>query len=66
MKRTHFQPRFAENVWTGIVKGMLIGPFFLPNRLTGETYLDFLQNNLPQLIEYIPLNMIKNMLVVST
>ncbi|KYN18781.1 hypothetical protein ALC57_08895, partial [Trachymyrmex cornetzi] len=32
-----------------------IGPFFPPPRLTGETYVDFLENELPALLEDVPL-----------
>ncbi|KAJ8964835.1 hypothetical protein NQ317_013345 [Molorchus minor] len=58
---TDFQQRFAINVWAGIVDGRLIGPFILPDRLTGLEYLHFLQNNLPELLEDVPLNVRENM-----
>jgi len=32
-----------------------IGPYFLPPRLNGETYADFLINQLPILLENVPL-----------
>ncbi|CAH1402685.1 unnamed protein product [Nezara viridula] len=32
-----------------------IGPFFLPSRLSGISYLHILQNNLHELLEDIPL-----------
>lgn len=56
IRRTNFQHRFSANVWAGIVNGILVGPFILPDRLTGDVYLDFLQNNLPVLLEDVPLN----------
>jgi hypothetical protein len=34
---------------------MLIGPVILDDRMTEQNYLDFLQNELPQQIEDIPL-----------
>lgn len=46
-----FQQTFSVNVWLGIIEDYLIGPFFLPVRLTGETYLHFLENELPVLLE---------------
>lgn len=61
VKRTHFQHRFSLNVWAGVLNGMLIGPYFFPARLTGDIYLDFLRNTLPQLLEDIPLNVRQNM-----
>jgi len=33
----------------------LIGPYFFDNHLNGETYLSFLQNKLPELLEEIDL-----------
>lgn len=50
------QDRFSVNVWAGIVDNHLVGPFFLPRRLDGRAYLAFLQNDLPGLLEEIPLN----------
>ncbi|KYN07050.1 hypothetical protein ALC62_01979 [Cyphomyrmex costatus] len=32
-----------------------IGPFFLPPRLTGEMYVEFLENELPALLKDVPL-----------
>ncbi|KAJ8949627.1 hypothetical protein NQ318_007392 [Aromia moschata] len=34
------------NVWAGIVANRIIGPFFFEETLTGERYLEFLQNDL--------------------
>ena len=34
----------------------MIGPFILEGRLTGEAYLRFLQEELPRLLEDVPLN----------
>jgi len=49
------QHRFSVNVWCGVLDNQLIGPGVLPNRLTGSTYADFLQNELPLLLEEAPL-----------
>lgn len=49
------QHRFSLNVWLGILGDRLIGPVFFPNRLTGELYLNFLRNDLPPLLEDVPL-----------
>jgi len=43
------------NVWYGMIDDMLIGPVILDNRLTGQNYLDFLQNELPKQLEDVPL-----------
>lgn len=52
---THFQEQFSLNVWGGIIGDNLIGPCFLPGRLTGQSYRLFLQNELPLLLEDLPL-----------
>jgi hypothetical protein len=49
------QHRFSLNVWMGIVHDKLIGPFFLPARLTGIAYEQFLNEELPMLLEEVPL-----------
>ncbi|KAJ8950084.1 hypothetical protein NQ318_017809 [Aromia moschata] len=41
----------------GFINNSLIGPIKLPNRLDGNSYLDFLQNTLPDLFEDVPLNL---------
>jgi hypothetical protein len=52
---TNFQQRFSVNVWCGIIDDQAIGPFILEYRLTGQSYLAFLQNKLPELQEDVPL-----------
>lgn len=49
------QHRFSLNVWGGIFKDKLFGPVFLPGRLNGQSYLEFLVNTLPELLENTPL-----------
>lgn len=49
---SHFQHKSPVNVWCGIVdNNYLIGVIILENRLTGDYYLKFLQNELQQLLE---------------
>lgn len=55
------QRRFSPNVWMGIISNHLIGPYFLPHNLNGETYENFLRQDLPDLLENIPLNLIRDM-----
>jgi len=50
------QLRFSVNVWCAVLDDQLIGPFILEGRLTGEAYLRFLQEELPRLLEDVPLN----------
>ena len=51
----NFQRRFTVNVWCGVLGNKLIGPFVFDNNLTGNAYEVFLQNELPGLLEDIPL-----------
>jgi len=53
---SNFQQRFSVNVWCAVLDDQLIGPFILEGRLTRETYLRFLQEELPRLLEDVPLN----------
>jgi len=52
---SNFQLRFSGNVLCAVVDDQLIGSFFLEGRLTGEAYLRFLQEELPRLLEDVPL-----------
>ena len=56
MREDRFQNQFCVNVWIGIINNRLIGPFFLSDRLNGEYFLHFLQEELPILLEDLPLN----------
>lgn len=58
--RSH-QYGFSINVWAGIIDNYLIGPFRLPNRLTGALYRNFLENDLNTLLEDVPLAIIGRM-----
>jgi len=53
---SNFQLRFSVNVCCAVLDDQLIGPFILECRLTGEAYLRFLQEELPRLLEDVPLN----------
>lgn len=51
----HTQKPQKVNVWCGILDGRVLGPYFFEETLTGERYLDFLQNDLiPTLITLYP------------
>lgn len=58
---TKHQHRFSLNVWAGIIENHLIGPYFFNGALNGETYLHFLQDVLPLLLEDVPLYIRANM-----
>lgn len=52
MAQTHTQRPQKVNVWAGLCRGQIIGPFFLPPTLDGESYLDLLVNRVgPRLAE---------------
>lgn len=61
MREDRNQYQFKVNMWTGILKGRVIGPFELPANLNGQNYLNFLQNDLPILLEEVPLNIYREM-----
>ncbi|XP_051176777.1 uncharacterized protein LOC127291620 [Leptopilina boulardi] len=54
-RETHFQRRFKLNIWAGMIDDVIIGPYLLPDRMTGARYLTFLQEELPHLLEDLPL-----------
>lgn len=58
--RSH-QYRFSLNVWCGIMGNHLIGPYFIEGRLTGEAYVNFLQNHLNNFLEDVSLTERRNM-----
>ena len=49
------QHRWSLVVWCGIVNGYLIGPYFFDGNVNGAAYLDFLQNELPELLTDVDL-----------
>ncbi|XP_026830318.1 uncharacterized protein LOC113563195, partial [Ooceraea biroi] len=51
-----FQYRWTINVWAGVIGDRVIGPYFLPPRLNGQVYAAFLENQLPLLLEDVPLD----------
>ena len=52
----NFQLRFSVNVWCAVLGDQLIGHSILEGRLTIEAYLRFLHEELPPLLEDVPLN----------
>lgn len=41
-------------MWCRIVGDRLIGAYVLPQRVNGQTYLEFLQNVMPDLLDDVP------------
>lgn len=61
IRQTRHQVQFQINLWAGIIGHHLIGPVELPPRLNGQRYLQFLQEQLPNLLEDLPLQTRINM-----
>ncbi|KAG5894514.1 hypothetical protein JTB14_026897 [Gonioctena quinquepunctata] len=57
ISEAHFQHQFSVYVWLGVLDDHLIGPYFLLHRLTGDSYPNFLQEEVPVLLEEIPLQL---------
>ena len=61
MRTVPFQHSWPFNCWCCIVGDRVIGPYFLEGSLTGQVYVNFLQNVLPQLMQDVPLHVRMNM-----
>lgn len=46
----------SVNVWCGLKNNRILGPFFFDRSLTGNLYLNMLQNDIENLIDDLPLN----------
>lgn len=53
VRNVDHQHRWSVNVWGGILGQYIIGPYFFEDRLTGDVYLHFLQNELPNLLHHV-------------
>lgn len=56
-----FQHRFSINVWCGMFNDQLYEPFVLERHLTREGYLQYLENRLIEIVEYIPIHVHQRM-----
>lgn len=54
------QGRNSLNVWCGIMGDKVIGPLIFQGSLTGQRYLEFLENQIEELLEEIPLAQYNN------
>ena len=57
----HFQHEFKINVWCGLIDNYMLGPVELPPSLDGQLYLNFLQNQLPDCFDNLPLQLRRDM-----
>jgi hypothetical protein len=60
-KNMRHQHQFSINIWAGIVGIHLLGPHVLLARLTGNDYLQSLREELPVMIEDVPLTLRQKM-----
>lgn len=61
-KKDSFQIRFSLNVWAGILGNTVLGPYFIEGRLTGESYLEILQEQvMNQMMEDVPLALLSGL-----
>lgn len=60
-RESNFQARFSVNVWLGVLGDHVIGPYFFEGHLTGEMYVQFLREDLSDLLDDIPLNVRRDM-----
>ena len=58
--RSH-QDQFSLNVWCGLINDHMIGPHIFPGRLNGDMYVNFLRNDLPLLMDDVPILSVRNM-----
>jgi len=52
-----FQHEFQINVWASMIDEYLIGSHILPHRINAHQFLQFLNNNLFDLLQDVPLNL---------
>jgi len=52
---TNCQHRFSVNVCCGVIGDQMTGPYIFPQCLTGDIYATVLQDELPALLENVPL-----------
>jgi hypothetical protein len=61
MRNMQHEHQFSISVWAGIVGDHLLGPHMLPARLTGNDYLQFLREELPVMLNDVPLTVRQKM-----
>lgn len=55
------QTRWTVNVWGGVLGEKIIGPFFYQGMMNQHIYLNLMQNELPVLLEEVPLDIRRRM-----
>ncbi|CAK1599637.1 unnamed protein product [Parnassius mnemosyne] len=54
------QVPLSSNVWAGIIGNIIVGPYFIERRLTGNNYLDMLQGVIYDFLDDLPLVLLNN------
>ena len=54
-QETGHQTRWSVNVWAGVFNGRILGPVFLPQRLNGSAYLNFINVHLNDMLDNVSL-----------
>ncbi|KAJ8962205.1 hypothetical protein NQ318_018174 [Aromia moschata] len=62
IRESRYQERFGFNVWLGLLGTRIIGPIIFDGILTGERYLGFLQNQIENVLENLPLAIERNII----
>ena len=52
---SNYQHRFSVNVWCDVIGDQFTDPYIFPKRLTADIYANVLQDELPALLENVPL-----------
>ncbi|CAK1579873.1 unnamed protein product [Parnassius mnemosyne] len=55
VRQTGHQTRWSVNVWAGLFKYRILGPVFLPQRLNGQRYLNFINEQLVDILDDLSL-----------
>lgn len=61
VRTNNFQERFGINVWAGIYGHRIVGPILFQGTLSGERYLQFLQNEIWDEVAELPLAQFRNL-----
>lgn len=61
IREVNHQRPWSVNVWCGIIGDKLIGPYFIDGNLNGNKYRNLLENELPDLLEDLSLELRQNM-----
>lgn len=60
-RSTHHQVQWSTNVWCGIYRNQIVGPFFYQRTLDGRRYLQLLQTSVTDFLDDLPLQQVLEM-----